>query len=204
MESLKDHLDAMALLASNDMTAEHIKPKWMGYFFDAFQHACANGATKSLQTEFVTFLWVTRFEMLHLPRTLDFLKEYPDVNKEILKLLVRNSLSINTYWFPDMHFVEEDVQNRKDLRLHYEIFCSHCGKMVKAGSEPRFYNPFPVHPFSRPKFNIGQLIWCKECADWFNQERNWPWRPEASLKGGKVKLEAWTWSRSSEEKCQPH
>lgn len=199
MESLKDHLDAMALLASHDLATRAINPKWMGYFFDAFQQACTNGATKSLQTEFVTFLWVTRWEMLHLPRTLDFLKENPDVNKELLKLLVCNSLSSNTYWFPDSHFIEEDIKNRKDLRFQHEILCSKCRKMIKFGLEPRFYNPFPIHPFSRPKLNIGQWVWCKQCADKFNQERNWAWRPEASLKGGKVNLEAWTWTWTIEE-----
>lgn len=187
-QNLEDHLDAMALLASNDMDFEDMKPTWLKYFFDGFQAACADEVTKPLQTTFITFLWVTRFEMLQLSQTLEILRQFPDVQKDLLNLLIWNEFEKSPDWLPDSNHIERDIQNKKDITFPEEVQCSKCINKPKVGEGPRFYNPFPVG-----RSRIGQLMWCKKCAAKINQYRNWPWRNEGWGKLEKIKVKAWSW-----------
>lgn len=192
ISSLNDHLDAMAWLASSDLDIGEITPtpKWLGHFFDALQEACADIVTKPLRTAFVAFLWVTRFEMLHLPRTLDILKECPDANQELMSLLVWNRFDNDKPdWIPAIDNIEWDIRNKVDVPFEDGTICSDCDKTVSACMEPMFYNPFPVR--GTP---IGQMMWCKRCVLECNAERYWPWRLGGLFRRSSAKVEAWSWS----------
>lgn len=195
---LSDHLDAMVLLASNDLDLASINPtpKWVRHFFDAFQEACTDEVTKPLQHSFVAFLWVTRFHTLELPQTLDILNGSPGVTKELLRLLVRNRLDTKPDWIPVTEEIERDIRNKKETPFISTITCSGCRKSFTAGVEPRFYNPFPT-PF--PSIFHGKKedsMWCKGCVVELNGNCKWPWRTPLSLGpyGRQVKVEAWSWS----------
>lgn len=197
--TLSDHLDAMALLVSNDLDLAFIKPtpKWLRHFFDAFQEACTDEGAKPLQTTFVAFLWVTRFHTLELPQTLEILKESPGVNKELLRLLVRNKFDTKPRWIPITDQIERDIQDKKEITFMNKITCSKCRKEFEASAEPRFYNPFPT-PF--PCFGGSaqkeESMWCKGCVIELNGGCKWPWRSSQpfSFYGCQVKVEAWSWS----------
>lgn len=190
---LNDHLDAMAWLASSDLDIREISPtpKWLGHFFDAFHEVCTDEATRPLQTVFITFLWVTRFHILELPQTWDILEQCPGANKELLRLLARHEVDNAIRWIPYDHNIEWDIHTRRVVKFENEIVCTRCDKEIKAGAEPRFYNPLPVD-----SSKIGQSMWCKHCVTLCNRERFWPWRRSGAwgIYKTAVKVEAWSWS----------
>lgn len=187
--SLEDHLDAMALLASNDLELENINPKWLRYFLDAFREVCADKGSKKLHETFITFLWVTRFEMLQLSKILEILERHPDMNRKMLDLLVWNEFLEKPDWLPNTKNIEQDIQNRKGIAFKDGTYCARCVKELNVGEGPRFYNPFPAG-HSR----IGQLMWCKRCTFQLNESRDWPWRNGRQKWKNKFPIEAWSWS----------
>lgn len=186
ISSLEDHLDAMALLATN--IREDSTPIWLGYFLDALREVCANEVTEPLQTIFVAFLWVTRFEMSDLPQMWEALREHLDVNKAPLHLLIWNQLDDPPNWISN---VEPEIETRTDITFEELFICSACSGVVRSEEEPRFYNPFPSRRTSK---GIGQLKWCKDCVANINERRTWPWRTGAPGTWNKIKVEAWSWS----------
>lgn len=193
ISSLHDHLDAMALLASNDISMEDIQPKWLGHLFDAFREICADGGAEPLQTIPVTFLWVTRYKMLPLPQTVEVLSSFPDMNAELLKLLVQDELE-RPAWIPRIGYILTNIRCMNEITFKDVIHCSGCYKKVKANEGPRFYNPFPAR---RRRKGIGKLMWCKDCVAKFNRDRNWPWRHRRSSEEKReVNVEAWSWSEN--------
>lgn len=187
MQSLGDHFNAMALLATNG-TLEKDQPRWLSHFFDAFHVVCSDMTTNKLQITFVSFLWVTRFETCILPQTLNILKKYPEVNEQLLDLLVYNNFNNAPGWIPKIANIEQIIKNRTEVEFDDEIICSRCDLKVNTLNEPAFYNPFPA-----PNTKIGAQMWCKLCVATFNQLRSWPWRNTSLRNGGKVKVEIWSW-----------
>lgn len=183
--SLEDHLNAMALLASSDSNLEEMKPKWLEHFFDAFKEVFAHTATEPLQTTFITFLWVTRFEILELSQTLDVLRQYPVAHKDLLHLLIGHEVGNKAEWLPSINQLQQEIRNKKKVFLQIEFKCSNCQRKIKLG--PRFYNPFPTQ-----RAGIGQLMWCKGCVSSFNEHRNWPWRFNMMAKKENIQVKAWS------------
>lgn len=182
----------MALLASNDHIYM-IKANWLRYFFEAFREVCAEAVTKSLRTIFITFLWVTRSNMMYISTTCEILEMHPEANREMLQILVYKGCSRGSNWIPQSeniirHIHDAPYGEYKDLDT---ASCSGYSKEVKANEEPRFYNPFPIES---SKSNIADLMWCKQCVANINEDRSWPWRKNGSAKRDKVKVEAWAWS----------
>lgn len=186
ISSLSDHLNAMALLATNGCLEEH-EPKWLSHFFSAFQEVCADTITTPLRDAFVAFLWIGRFEMGVLPQTLDMLKKYPEVNKELLHLLIRNKCQNEPYWLRDIKNLESQVRNRQEIARPKELMCMRCGVKVDTSDQPIFYNPIPVGLVA-----IGQSRWCKVCVENLNGHRRWPWESGREPRGGKVEVEVWS------------
>lgn len=200
--ALEDHLDAMVLLASNDVDIGLVEPIWFGHFVDAFREVCAHAVMETFQNMFITFLWVTRFKML-LPQTFEVLNKHPDVNNKLLKLLAWKEFEkVRTQWFPKSHSpydVEHDIHNTKAITISDVQSCAECGKGIGPGQGPRFYNPFPILNIFGQHSKIGQLVWCKQCVDNFNHRRSWPWQckpfgysPVRAVP--KTKMKAWAWS----------
>lgn len=199
--ALEDHLDAMALLASNSQDMEAVKPIWFGHFFDALREVCAHTVMETLQSMFIAFLWVTRFKML-LPQTLEVLNKHPEVNNKLLQLLAWKRFEGRPpRWLPESHMfynIEHDIHDAKAITFKSVQSCVKCRKDIKLTQGPAFYNSFPIRAnSSEARKDIGQLVWCKWCVDKFNEARSWPWRydPDGGAWKG-IRLEAWSWSDS--------
>lgn len=191
ISTLKDHLDAMVLLAANDQIVKGFKPKWLRYFFEAFREVCAEKLTKPLRTIFITFLWVARINMVCLKPTSEMLETHPEVSRELLERLVYQVLNEGLDWIPQSKHIVHHIHTARISKLLGMTSCSGCSKEVNVNVEPRFYNPFPIES---SKSKIGDLMWCKQCVAKMNEDRSWPWRTEGSVKRVKVKVEAWAWS----------
>lgn len=198
--ALEDHLDAMALLASNDQDIEQVQPVWLRHFHDALREVCADTIAKPLQTAFAAFLWVTRFKML-IPETLEILGGNPGVHGQLMHLLVWNRFDKQHephVWFPINERIKDmarEIRNQKPITFGDHDVCPICGETeeTKNGPEHRFNNPFPImFPYSRSKRRIGYLVMCKVCVDMYNESRSWPWGPWGKDMGHKVK--AWAWA----------
>lgn len=192
ISSLSDHLNAMALLATDGFLDKR-EPKWLSHFFDAFQEVCADIVTTPLRNNFISFIWICKFEMGLLPRTLDVLKQYPEVNQELLQLLIKNKPQDGLYWFPNIRNIEWHAKNRKETIRPIEVICSNCRTKIEATKRPIFFNPFPVG-----QVTTGELKWCRACAENLNGHRKWPWGSCGGGQWEKVKVEAWSWFEDKE------
>lgn len=175
--TLRQHLDATALLVSSNQPVKVVEHKPLRDFFHAFGDVCGDVATKPLQTAFVTFLWVTRYDTLVLPETLDILDKWPEVNKKLLELVLWDDSNEDPRWIPDIYGIESIIRQRTDVIFPNEVTCSRCHKKIKTCEETVSYNPFPV-----VNWGIGQLMWCKKCVLLYNEECCWPWRRDYWMK----------------------
>ncbi|KAJ0116573.1 hypothetical protein J7T55_009723 [Diaporthe amygdali] len=189
--TLGQHFDALALLASNVQGNACIRPKWMTFLFEAFREVSVDESTKPLYCIFATFLLVTRFQLLKLPKTLDFLKHCHGVNKELLKLLAWDFRDDRPVWIPRDIDIEQLTGIARPF-FHGSVSCPgpDCIRGESLADQYEiFYNPFPLD--STP---IGKFVWCRKCVHKINEERRWPWRSGGGWKEGeKISLEAWSW-----------
>lgn len=198
VSSLGQHFDAMALLASSsywDDDGPHPPPKWLTYLLEGVREACHDDTTKPIHTIFTTFLWVTRFELLGLPETLDTLERSHEINRKLTKLLVFDELyDDDDNWanWIETESCRQNIARRSIMYFDRNRCCTECKGSVTE-EELVFYNPFPVSAKGLG-FDIGEFMWCEGCATKINEECRWPWRSDCIMRGGKVKLEAWTWS----------
>lgn len=201
VSSLGQHLDAMAFLASSSYWdyGPQPTPKWLGYLLEGLREVCRDDTTKPIHTMFTTFLWVTRFELLTLPETLDSLKKSREVNRQLTDLLIFEELDDDNWsdWI-DIPWGHENMPRENIARRNFIYFdrggcCTYCERPVEE-EDLLFYNPFPMSTWKH--FDIGDLMWCKSCATGINEQCKWPWRwgKYRGYRRDEVKLEAWTWS----------
>lgn len=193
--SLGQHLDAMALLASSSHWDDgpETPPNWLTYLLEGLREVCHDDTTQSIHIKFAAFFWVTRFELFHFPETMDALERSQGVNKKLMKLLAFGSLDAiyNDDWIENSSWPEY-IAERSPIYHDRDRRCSECNRSI--GSEGLvFSNPLPVIR-NKSRSDIGALMWCKCCADKFNENCRWPWRSGRGMAGNKVKLEAWSWS----------
>lgn len=211
--ALQEHLNAMLLLASSDKDLRKVKPVWLTHFMDAFREVCTHMVLRPLQSEFVAFLWIARFEILCLGEIWEILDNHHDVRDQLHQLLIfhkfsdRSDKPLLVPW--DCCDIESEIQTKRDPRWEDKDECSLCGnkkpaardsdieESVRASDEPWFYNPLPMIEFATDWDipGIGEETWCKGCAYHFIEGRSrWPWVSEDRPRIKRFRPKAWSWT----------
>ncbi|KKY37077.1 hypothetical protein UCDDA912_g02913 [Diaporthe ampelina] len=152
VSSLREHLDTMAWLACGTWTYNDGDiPTWLICLLDAVMEVCIDETTKPLVSTFAAFLWVTRFEVLVLPHTLDCLAESHSLNKTLVKLLALNGFGEDEdwpEWIPDTANTPREIKNKDRITYEHWVTCADCDAMINTKDDVVIHNPFPSSPMA--------------------------------------------------------